>query len=650
MRYNEIIESLDDDDDLFGDQSRNGKAIAHDLSLWLRRRQSGSRRPLDSSSAEYVQAVIAGFNRSFLHGLKVWSTYQLYNTDIRWDLRNYIEDQHGVDLADNPDDVFRGIDESEDDNELFGKSSELANQHKEKIKQIMDPYLRTVRKIRELAKTRYGAKIRVSSVPKSSARGRATVWVGDYDANYQIPKTTPEAFRVKEDLEQLGFECRFTDAGWLSVKVPPAFSDLINEEDDDLFGDRGGNWVQAIAQTMHKLVHEASHYMKISDPVGDVRTRTDMRIAMQDCKLLAQALRTDGVTGFLNALNDVSRDTVDRIDAGLAMDHGVYLSDIEKGFGHHDDLDESDDEDIFGRVDDAVLAYRLMLRLRQAVSRNPRGLQQALAQHPDADRRERERIAFAFMADQLQMSREQMDNLATELHMLPLKYSEPDWFVDYWNARKLNHFIKKMAHWLKSWNLAESEDDELFGDRRHAILARFFREFADYHAETARTLKRKYDRDVYRTLNLDYREIASAFEKSLEKGLARWRVLGVHNRDSSAREVKERLGIDIYSLAYPRVRRVSEDAEADDDLFGTNTLADRIKALLKHKQRVRIAVSGAMGWVRGMRDNDVIIARSPRSTTRYLWPGLHTERAKNFELAQDPSTGVWVVTDRADFD
>ena len=83
MRYNEIIESLDDDDDLFGDQSRNGKAIAQDLSLWLRRRQSGSRRPLDSSSVEYVQAVIAGFNRSFLHGLKVWSTYDLYNTDIR---------------------------------------------------------------------------------------------------------------------------------------------------------------------------------------------------------------------------------------------------------------------------------------------------------------------------------------------------------------------------------------------------------------------------------------------------------------------------------------------------------------------------------------------------------------------------------------
>ena len=129
----------------------------------------------------------------------------------------------------------------ENDDDMFAKNSQMSQNIKTNLKQIDDPYLRTVRTIRELAKTRYGAKIRVSGAPKKSARGRATVWVGDYDANYQIPKTTPEAYAVKNDLEQMGFECRFTDAGWLSVKVPPMFSNLISEEsDDELFGQEDG--------------------------------------------------------------------------------------------------------------------------------------------------------------------------------------------------------------------------------------------------------------------------------------------------------------------------------------------------------------------------------------------------------------------------
>ena len=84
---------------------------------------------------------------------------------------------------------YHEINEGPDD-DMFG-NSELSQTIKTNIKKIQDPYLRTVRLVRELAKTRYGAKIRVSGAPKKSARGRATVWVGDYDANYQIPKTTP---------------------------------------------------------------------------------------------------------------------------------------------------------------------------------------------------------------------------------------------------------------------------------------------------------------------------------------------------------------------------------------------------------------------------------------------------------------------------
>jgi len=113
----------DDDDDMFGSSTRpDSKVIAQDLELWLRRRQTGSRRPLAQFEVEFVEAVIAGFNRSFLHGIHVWSKYKLSNTDIRYDLRNYIEDVMGVDVADHDDTVNENAES--DDDELFGAGGE----------------------------------------------------------------------------------------------------------------------------------------------------------------------------------------------------------------------------------------------------------------------------------------------------------------------------------------------------------------------------------------------------------------------------------------------------------------------------------------------------------------------------------------------
>jgi hypothetical protein len=89
-----------DDDDLFSDRP-NGKVIAQDLELWLRRRQSGSRRTLMPTSEKYVQEVIAAFNRSFLEGVQIWKEYPLYgNTDIKYDIREYLENSQNVNLMD----------------------------------------------------------------------------------------------------------------------------------------------------------------------------------------------------------------------------------------------------------------------------------------------------------------------------------------------------------------------------------------------------------------------------------------------------------------------------------------------------------------------------------------------------------------------
>jgi hypothetical protein len=131
---------------------------------------------------------------------------------------------------------------TENDDDLFSKPGAVATGIKQSIKQIQDPYLRTVRRVRELAKTKFGIKTRVSSIPKSASRGTATFWFGDYirdpnDPYAEPPKASPVAHKIKAELERQGFECKFTSSEWLSVRVPPPFSDILdeNEDTDDLF-------------------------------------------------------------------------------------------------------------------------------------------------------------------------------------------------------------------------------------------------------------------------------------------------------------------------------------------------------------------------------------------------------------------------------
>lgn len=227
----DMVESADDDD-LFSTspkldrrQELKAKAIRRIEKRDALNIQPGTRLMVKWDNGKYYKGKVVRLTPSG----RVIAQVKFHN--VGWPLEKNISPR---DIK--PEHILK-----ETDDDMFAKNSQMSQDIKTKLKQIDDPYLRTVRKIRELAKTKYGAKIRVSSAPKTSARGRATVWVGDYDANYQIPKTTPEAFRVKEDLEQMGFECRFTDAGWLSVKVPPVFSNLISEEsDDELFGQEDG--------------------------------------------------------------------------------------------------------------------------------------------------------------------------------------------------------------------------------------------------------------------------------------------------------------------------------------------------------------------------------------------------------------------------
>lgn len=625
------------------------------------------------------------------------------------------------------------------------------------------------------------------------------------------------------------------------------YNELIESEDDDLFGAGQLNWHEAVTEAIGRTFRQAKHYLEISDPVGDVGTRTDMRIAMKDCKAMAQALKAGGIPAFLDSLNDVSRNTVDSIDAYMA-EHGVYLHELEQAFidkqdfNEDDDMfgeipfrvkqagaliaygarmdsgqiiapesveeglrnaavlpkyraqaqaqlkkwlalsedeqwhllddvanavynlvgdgwkpeetiydrtDESDDDDelfgraqhqriadalmaaaeedqrisdeerglgdldnaaefaeqarnyryiasafgesmaqgikvyrsldggwrqavedvvdmdmedqdmnfrsyaktlpehveddddMFGKPDEAVQVYRLMHRLRDAVRRNPQGLKQALAQYPDAQRNLREKIAFDFMADELGMNRAVFDELVPEMHMLPFRFSEPDWFSDYWNTRRLNSMIKRLGAMLKDWNLQESDDDDMFGSgQKHAVL----NIISQYESQ----VKDKYQAfgdDHMQDILEEIQEVKTAISRDFVRGLDM--LLELSQDEVWADSVWQWIQADLELDYQPPWLR--EDAE-DDELFGETTIADRVEGLLKHKQKVRIMVPGAMGYVRRISPGATVISRNLRSTTMYSWPGLHGTRAQDFELIKNTSSGTWDVIEREQAD
>lgn len=103
-------EDLDSDEDLFSNRP-NGKVIAHDLELWLRRRQTGSRRPLSDHSANAIKEIIAAFNQSLLAGVEAWQQAPIIG-DLKWDIRSYIGDSQHIDLADLVTPEMDGINEA----------------------------------------------------------------------------------------------------------------------------------------------------------------------------------------------------------------------------------------------------------------------------------------------------------------------------------------------------------------------------------------------------------------------------------------------------------------------------------------------------------------------------------------------------------
>ena len=340
------------------------------------------------------------------------------------------------------------IEAVENDDDMFSTSSTLATGAKQAIKQIEDPYLRTVRRVRELAKTGFGIKTRVSSVPKSASRGRATFWFGDYvrdsnDPYDKAPEAPPVAQEIKAELERQGFECKFTGSGWLSVLVPPTYSDLLREENDD---------------------------------------------------------------------------------------------------------------DLFGQEDPVRRALKLLMKLKPAVKQNPYAVRDILERNKWEEPAQIIEKIYDFMADAAHMPRQYFDHMAEDMAMLPVRgnWNRP-W--EFWDVRALDKDIKILMRYLHPNALDESDDDELFADRKSTQLATFFAEMAREWYGIADDQRDDFANEEYadgtESAAYAFEGVSNAFRVGMESGIAAFRGLDTMLREHAADEIAEVLDIDIYELAYP---------------------------------------------------------------------------------------------------
>jgi len=134
------------------------------------------------------------------------------------------------------------LENPESDRELFGAPTFSGYQARQELKNMDNAYAHATRQelvnhVRDLAKNQFGVKTRVSAVAKKAGARTATFWFGS--GEYVAGNPDKIVHEIKAELESQGFACKFTDSGWLSVRVPEDYernSVVEDESDDDLFG------------------------------------------------------------------------------------------------------------------------------------------------------------------------------------------------------------------------------------------------------------------------------------------------------------------------------------------------------------------------------------------------------------------------------
>jgi hypothetical protein len=253
-----------------------------------------------------------------------------------------------------------------------------------------------------------------------------------------------------------------------------------------------------------------------------------------------------------------------------------------------------------------------------------------------------------YMAQAVGMPREIFDKYADDFFILPwptgVDINRP-WQI--WDAQVLDKIIETMRRVVYGRDMNESDnDDDLFSHSVHEEVIYRVEEYKkglEKHLEVVQQADPE-DAEYLEDVINDVNEVLVKLQKNWIEGMDA--LLQASDSEDWAENIMHELKADNIPVSkYYRAPWLREDAD-DDELFGETTLADRVADLIKHKQRVRILVPGAMGFVRAVFHGSTAISRSMKSTTRYAWPGLHGERANGLELVQNPATRTWDIVER----
>lgn len=546
MRYNEIIESVDDDDELFGRGLHHRIAAAllaqaeEDQRIADEERGLGDQIHRNVQNAEEFEEqarnyryIADAFNQGMIQGVKVYrSLDRSWQQDIEEIIDMAFEDSD-MDFRD----YAKQLPESTDDDDLFGRTGgNFAGMTAQDVKDRWD----------ELNDELYGYEAYWSDEDDAEFKQKESElkalmryarirfgeafyqylsnWREHSDAQYarwqertradpfnnrryrEDPRITKSGKINKQDQKTLARDIK-DRVGTHKQPVLPE-----NEDDDDLFS------------TSAKL-----------DRRQELKAKTIRRIEKRDAlniqpgtRLMVKWDNGKYYKGKVVRLTPSGRviAQVKFHNVGWPLEKNISPRDIKPE--HIIKESESDDE-LFGQEDGARLALKLFKMLRAAVARDPRGVSDMLKQYNNTNSTLEQRVQYTldYMAQAVGMSREMFDHYSDDFYMMPWP-KDVDWRRPWqvWDAQVLDQIIEIIRRIIYGRDINESDDDdELFatGNRTKviAIITSFENWLKDQQLITHRTDPyQATPEDIGRLIN-EVVKLKKLVHKDLDAGLNR---------------------------------------------------------------------------------------------------------------------------------
>ena len=524
------------------------------------------------------------------------------------------------------------LENPESDNELFGRPTWTGHQARQELKNIDNAYVHATRQefvnhVRDLAKNQFGVKTRVSAVAKKAGARTATFWFGS--GEYVAGKPDKVVHKIKAELESQGFVCKFTDSGWLSVRVPDDYernSIAEDQSDDELFGGSRGkkplftdeglpkldpDTQQQLLNATNKWLNELPRWSEWRELVNRQGGKDTAQEVMANFVKFRDYVEKNNIVAAIGSIQGTAHDWDDTFQSYLDENFGIDIWEL---------IDLSDPD-----VDDAYSFYAGYRRLKE----NDVSDEDLFG--TEASRK------FAVVSPDGEILK-QLENVTVKQAIemareVSAKYG--DYYDDYGGIALIRSNIdgEYDEHYLEvpfSNEIDESQepsDDELFAYRNPEAVR------VDGRAVNMKSIR------IEDIIHSDYPDFVDAYvdEATFRDGTP----LSDQEREE-LEKVLRNAGV-WETMIIDQAGSMLESDKSDDDLFGKTNLVDRIRMLIKHGQKVVGRALDATGPIVEVDDKGNLVFR--HSTTRYH-VGAVRANPDDYKLEQDPDSGIWYLRDK----